>query len=57
MKRDLALINAYQGICPDLGQATPPQNDEIDLAQLRQDAIDFRKIDEPDAEEIMSAVL
>ena len=57
VKRDLALINAYQGICPDLGQATPPQNDEIDLAQLRQDAIDFRKIDEPDAEEIMSAVL
>lgn len=56
IKRDLALISTYQGICPELGQATTQQNDEIDLTQLRQDAQAFRAIDAPNTSELIAAV-
>ena len=53
IKRDLALISAYQGICPDLEAA---KSTEFDLDQLRQDAHDFRAIDTPETAELIAAV-
>lgn len=55
-RRDLALISAYQGICPELETAITPINQEVDLDQLRQDARAFRAIDTPEPTELLTAV-